>query len=94
MRISGNFPVVSQTGSNARNTLPVIGTADQRGPSGTVAISSVDAFESAFSAYSERFFKIDGLSFQTKEALSAYQETQSLSASNPRNLLIGVDVYA
>lgn len=94
MRIDGNFPVVSQAGSSSRNTLPATAVTNDVKSSGSVALSSIEQFESASAQYSERFFKVEGLSNQAKEALSAYQATESLSFSNPRNLLIGVDVYA
>ncbi len=94
MRIGGNFPVIPQTGSNSRHAPSTSTVFDGRQSSNAMALSTVAEFESASSAESERFFKVEGLSSQAKEALSAYQATESLSASNPRNLLIGVDVYA
>ena len=95
MKIGGNFPVVPQGNTNHRpqNTLPV--AAHDASEQGFQAPSSIAAFEqTASSSSSARFFKTEGLSAFAQQALSAYQSTESLSSNNPRNHLVGVDVYA
>ena len=41
-----------------------------------------------------RFSRMAELDKFTQSALAAYQQTESLSLDNPRNYLIGVDVFA
>jgi len=97
MKIGGNVPVISQTGSDYRSGSKAVAVVEQGGtrqPSSALPSSSVERFEQAFSSESERFFKVDGLSAFAQQAISAYQSTEALSPSNPRHQLIGIDVYA
>lgn len=55
--------------------------------------SSQVEFASEYTSKS-RFTRIDSLDFNTQNALSIYELTQSMASNNPRNSLIGVDVYA
>lgn len=91
MKIGGNFPVIPQSNPNHRvpNTLPVVAQSESM-----QAPSSIEAFAKTASSESSRFFKTEGLSMMAQQALSAYQHTESLSSSNPRNQLVGIDVYA
>jgi len=41
-----------------------------------------------------RFRRIEGLSAKAQSALQAYHNTEAMAADNPRNQLIGVDVFA
>ncbi|MBM6551648.1 hypothetical protein [Marinomonas ostreistagni] len=94
MKVGNNFPAVPQSGASARtpNTLPApINSASAQA---SRAPSSIEAFAQTASSESSRFFKTEGLSMQAQQALSAYLHTESLSASNPRNQLVGIDVYA
>ncbi|RDL44723.1 hypothetical protein DN730_10090 [Marinomonas piezotolerans] len=93
MRVDGNLPIVSQPRQKTNTTLPAVTASSEPTPL-THSSSPIQQFESYANGESSRFSKVEGLSAFAQEALSAYQSTQSLASSNPRNLLIGVDVYA
>lgn len=97
MMISGNFPVLSQNSAGVKSNTGARTTTDQpsiTNTSITSVPSNVEAFEQANASQSSRFFRMDGLSAMAQNALAAYQSTEMLSSSNPRNQLIGIDVYA
>jgi hypothetical protein len=94
VRIGSHFPVVSPNQNNQTGRVLTDQGRNSATPSREVASASdVASFETLF-AQQPRFQKIDSLSWLAQNALSAYQATQSLSADNPRNQLIGVDVFA
>lgn len=99
MQIGSNFPVISNGAGSCSQTPAVVESAESKphSPDSTFSPPSpLGDFEraSAHFADAERFFKVDGLSSLAQQALSAYQTTESLAANNPRNQLVGVDVYA
>lgn len=97
MQIGSQFPISSQPPSN-RASLPVpVSNSNDRFSDSSVSRlpSSVVDFEQAFQDQSNaKFSRVEGLSASAQAALSAYQETASLSAANPRDALVGVDVFA
>ncbi|ADZ90403.1 hypothetical protein [Marinomonas mediterranea] len=99
MQVSGQFPVSFKAGATpSRSTLPSTsngdGSSSQKLP---VNVSSVVDFENAFKAQFESrsgFSKVESPDKFAREALQAYESTAALAADNPRNMLIGVDVFA
>ncbi|TBR43432.1 hypothetical protein CBF23_004415 [Marinomonas agarivorans] len=56
--------------------------------------SPLSHFEQAAKEQASRFNKVEGLDRLAQEAIDSYTMTQSLAADNPRNYLMGVDVFA
>lgn len=96
MKIGGNFPVIPQNGSDysRRSKVPAVVSQESQTSTAVSLPSSVQSFEQASNTDSNRFFKVEGLSAFAQQAIDAYQSTESLSPNNPRNQLIGIDVYA
>jgi len=96
MQINSNFPVQSGFGQLplSKAIVPVSQGADST-VQFSLPASPLSSFEQAAeSQSSSRFSRIEGLDRMTQDAISSYQTTQSLAADNPRNYLIGIDVFA
>lgn len=73
----------------------VVPVGEQKTPETfALPISPLSHFEQAAQEQTSKFRKIEGLDRLTQEAIDRYTTTQSLAADNPRNYLIGVDVFA
>ncbi|TDO96369.1 hypothetical protein [Marinomonas balearica] len=99
MQVSGQFPVSFRGNSTSSSSnLPVAKNGNTHSSSSfPVNMSSLEDFESAFKAQFEtrgNFSKVESPDKFAREALQAYESTAALTADNPRNLLIGVDVFA
>lgn len=96
MQIQSQFPIVSQpTSGRAQGAQSNPQHTPQHLPSTVSPTSSLDDFDRLMNSDSaSRFRRVDDFSASTQQALSAYQATESLSAANPRNHLIGIDVFA
>lgn len=96
MRIGSNLPIAVNSG-NCSQTPATAGSLYEQSSAPPEALppSRMEDFEKLSSGIdNERLFRVDALSGTAQQALSAYQATESLASNNPRNQLIGIDVYA
>lgn len=95
MQINSNFPVHSNFGQlPSKAIVPVDHEKAQSQPSFSLPVSPMSSFEQAAKEQGSRFSKIESLDRLAQDAINTYQMNQSLAADNPRNYLIGVDVFA
>ena len=95
MQINSNFPVHSGFGQlPSKAVVPIDQDKIQAQAGFSLPVSSMFNFEQAAKEQGSRFSKIEGLDRMTQNAINSYQMTESLAADNPRNYLIGVDVFA
>lgn len=90
--ISNNNAITNQkTGSPDSSVIKSVPSVNASLP----AASSDAHFENVMAGdRSSRFHRIDDLSANAQLALQAYQNTEAMATDNPRNQLIGVDVFA
>lgn len=96
MQINSNFPVQSGFGRfpPSKALVAVDSSSVKEKAQFSIPPSSASSFEQAYQTENGRFHRMDGFDLNSKDAIASYQATQSLAADNPRNYLIGVDVYA
>ncbi len=95
MQINSQFPVVSQPTHGRTQNAGYSGNPSQQLVSAKPVPSSVADFDGVMGAESSaRFSPYGDFNASTQQALNAYQATESLSSANPRNVLIGIDVFA
>lgn len=93
MQIGSQFPILPNgrqpTGSPSKAVVPVSRSDTESSP-----VSSLVSFEQASSAHQAKFSKVEEMDRWARDALNSYLATESLSGSDPRQYLIGIDVYA
>ncbi|GAB3488686.1 hypothetical protein [Marinomonas epiphytica] len=95
MQINSQFPVPASGGFS--HSLPVTSSPSNAVQAQSLSAqnsSSVQEFDRVMSQQESRFSPYGQFSFQTQNALNAYQATESLASDNPRASLVGVDIFA
>ncbi|MFT2111049.1 hypothetical protein [Marinomonas sp. 2405UD68-3] len=94
MNIGSQLPVISNSPSSRSSVSQKtqMSVTENRGL--VASPSNQSHFESVFSTSGRASFsRIDNIDRLTQDALNMYSQNQSLGVDNPRDYLVGVDVY-
>jgi len=95
MNIGSQLPVISNSPNSRSSVSPKTQMSVTENKSVMVSPSNQSHFEAVFSTGGNASFsRVDHVDRLTQDALNMYSQNQSLGMDNPRDYLVGVDVYA